>query len=152
MGVDVNASTPVKQPVDAKCDDEPSGTSADGINIGAWVEVFSNSHQAWCMGRVTKAEPNRVTIVFQLPGAAEDEWCEKRLHPKDKDLRRVNTVASCKDLRSVKPQPEGFIWSEMETSAFKDTLRGLLGNQDDQSEQLCVSDQVVAEYMRVSEL
>lgn len=65
------------------------GNSHAGYRIGDEVEVFSNSHQTWCPGRVESlGSGDMVHVAFKLPGAAATEWATKVLPALYKDLRR----------------------------------------------------------------
>jgi len=60
-----------------------------GIDVGSWVDVWSNSQKVWCTGRVTHAASRRVSVVFRLPEADEDEWLEKQLDIDSAELRET---------------------------------------------------------------
>jgi len=57
-------------------------------SIGDWVEVFSNSRQTWCPGRISKIRDGALVVVFQVPDAGNEEWVEKLVPPGSPGLRR----------------------------------------------------------------
>jgi len=65
------------------------------FNVGDRVEVFSNSRQVWCNGKVdsfTNKNPMErimVTVAFRIPGAASDEIMYKDLPVGSKEVRRA---------------------------------------------------------------
>jgi len=63
------------------------------LSVGDWIEVFSNTCQVWCTGRVESIkniDPKQkmVTVSFRTPGAAPDEISNKDLPLGSKKLRR----------------------------------------------------------------
>jgi len=94
-----------------KGNEEPRD-SAGVLSVGDWVEVFSKSQNAWCLGLVTWRESDDVNVVFQLPGAKSEQWVEKRLPPGCGELRRMGAAppAECQ------PAPS---WSAEEGAAYK---------------------------------
>lgn len=129
-------------PTDFTGEEDGLSGPTGGLIVSDWVEVFTNSHQAWCLGRVTRAEDDRVTVVFQLPGAGQDEWCEKRLHPNAKHLRRVNA--------EVLPAADSNIAKE--ALVYEQLLRELVPSAAGRPEDLQASDAVMTDYFRSSGL
>mmetsp|Transcript_53915 Transcript_53915/g.128419 ORF Transcript_53915/g.128419 Transcript_53915/m.128419 type:complete len:679 (-) Transcript_53915:61-2097(-) len=58
-----------------------------GHLVGDWVEVFSNSHQAWCKGYVESSKGNNVVVAFRPQQAAPNDWLRKELPMDHEDLR-----------------------------------------------------------------
>merc|ERR1712232_671215 len=78
-----NARAPVKEP-------------SDKFNIGDRIEIFSHYCQKWCPAEVKSIDstnPTRkmLTVVFRLPGKANDEMATKILPIGDTDMRKVGT-------------------------------------------------------------
>eukprot|EP00971_Amphidinium_carterae_P271358 5384824-Amphidinium_carterae.1 len=62
---------------------------AQTFNVGDWVEIFSNSNQMWCPGRVTYAAPGQVRVAFHVPGGDVNDWVEKDLPAGSQEIRHV---------------------------------------------------------------
>jgi len=73
-------------------------------SVGDWVEVYSNTHKDWFLGRITKVNNEGPTVIFQLPGAGPDDWLEKLVPTAMARtvLRRPPLLAS---LAAEPPQP-----------------------------------------------
>jgi len=93
------------------------GSWSSELVVGDWVEVFSNSRKAWCLGRVTCAGKDDVTAAFQLPGAGPDEWVEKRLPRSSGELRRPP------DVRPPPPPPAVAAWPASSAAAIASSNR-----------------------------
>jgi len=132
----------------------PPGTMLMLPSVGDWVEVFSNTHKDWFLGRITKVTPEGPTVVFQLPGAGPDEWLEKvvPIALSMKMLRRPLVIAASiaavphrGDGAAGAPSPQ---WSLEESSAYKKAFECLLGGERRQM----VSSEIVAVYLKGSGL
>mmetsp|Transcript_65287 Transcript_65287/g.156034 ORF Transcript_65287/g.156034 Transcript_65287/m.156034 type:complete len:585 (-) Transcript_65287:5-1759(-) len=58
---------------------------------GDWVEIYSNSNQVWCPGRVTKVTANSVSVAFYVPGGDVNDWAEKDVPLGSQDIRHVDS-------------------------------------------------------------
>lgn len=61
--------------------------STEDYDIGDAVEIYSNSNEVWCKGRVTQKRRGVVTVCFQLPGAGPDDWLEKDIKAPSSSIR-----------------------------------------------------------------
>jgi len=152
-GATVHGLIPEREPTR-----EPAGTEADPpevqdgelYRVGDWVEVFTNTHQTWCLGRVTQAEVGgRVHVVFQLPGAGADEWVVKKLQPGCKDLRHAAVTTSSAALGTLEPA-----WNAEEEVAYRRRFEALLVSaaESGQADGTCVGDTALAAFLRTSGL
>lgn len=102
QGYPVDGDSSPSAPAAASCPREPlpprasrpgGYTSPQALRAGDLVEVYSNSHQTWCAGRVETmaagATGDMVTVAFRLPGAAANEASSKTLPLGHQDLRKA---------------------------------------------------------------
>jgi len=61
------------------------------FNVGDWVEIFSNSNQVWCPGKVTFAAPGQLRVAFHVPGGDVNDWNEKDLPAGSQEIRHVGS-------------------------------------------------------------
>eukprot|EP00927_Polykrikos_kofoidii_P078845 TRINITY_DN75644_c0_g1_i1.p1 TRINITY_DN75644_c0_g1~~TRINITY_DN75644_c0_g1_i1.p1 ORF type:complete len:720 (+),score=95.42 TRINITY_DN75644_c0_g1_i1:80-2239(+) len=100
---------------------QESGEDISPMCLGDEVEIFSNSQQAWCAGRVSKMADGKVTVAFQLPGAAADDWVEKIVSSRDPCIRRLAIVAAQATIShetSIIP-----VWTAEENEAYLEAFR-----------------------------
>eukprot|EP00929_Paragymnodinium_shiwhaense_P101839 TRINITY_DN65035_c0_g1_i1.p1 TRINITY_DN65035_c0_g1~~TRINITY_DN65035_c0_g1_i1.p1 ORF type:complete len:572 (+),score=66.59 TRINITY_DN65035_c0_g1_i1:81-1796(+) len=65
-----------------------SKSAPSKYQVGDPVEIFSNSQQIWCAGRVESVERGMVAVVFQVPVPGHgQEWSKKTLPCEHTDLR-----------------------------------------------------------------
>merc|ERR1719221_311901 len=88
------------------------------LQVGDWVEVFSKSQKAWCLGLVTWRGGADVNVVFQLPGAGPDEWVEKRPPLGCKEIRNMGSDA----VTNARPTNS---WTAAEEVAYKQHFNAL---------------------------
>jgi len=120
--------------------------------VGDWVEVYSNSHKAWCPGRITKVSDEGPTVVFQLPGGKTEEWFEKLVLTGNAAsiLRRpapanpAPTVPGTCLLAAA--QNGGTAWSAEESAAYSRAFRQLAGDA------AFIEQGIAAEFLRGSGL
>jgi len=60
------------------------------IGLNEDIEIFSNSAQSWCFGRVMSIHENMATVNFLVPGSSQE--CSKTLPVDHKQLRKVRNV------------------------------------------------------------
>eukprot|EP00439_Symbiodinium_sp_Y106_P073402 s1557_g13.t2 len=124
----------------------PSETAGSPTwSVGDCVEVFSNSKSSWCSGRITQVSSDKVKVVYQSPGASEDDWLEKELLMGSDALRKV---ASEVELPEVSPKRKVAL-SEAEESAYKVAFSQLRPKK--QTPQVLDAN-VLAEYLKTSKL
>ncbi|CAE7422024.1 unnamed protein product [Symbiodinium sp. CCMP2456] len=114
-------------------------------SVGDCVEVFSNSKSSWCSGRITQVSSDKVKVVYQPPGASNDDWLEKELLMGSDALRKVQPSEA--DL-PVSPKRK-LEWSEAEESAYKVAFSQLRPKK--QTPQVLDAN-VLAEYLKTSKL
>lgn len=123
-------------------------------NVGAWVEVYSNSTKTWCTGRVTKMTEDGagVMVVFQLPGAGAEEYVEKWL-PSRSELLREKDIGVATPHSPARPAIE---WTPEETEHYKKNFLALCDLPDsslkDADGSVVLKPDVTAEYLRRSGL
>eukprot|EP00931_Biecheleriopsis_adriatica_P077242 TRINITY_DN50846_c0_g1_i1.p1 TRINITY_DN50846_c0_g1~~TRINITY_DN50846_c0_g1_i1.p1 ORF type:complete len:565 (+),score=100.96 TRINITY_DN50846_c0_g1_i1:29-1696(+) len=102
----------------------PGSRSGSELSVGDWVEVFSKSNNAWCLGKVTQVSPKSVRVVYQPPGAEVEAWLEKEIENGSKDLRRPKPEAFAED------SPKGgsaLTWGREEEAAYRKEFEKLAG-------------------------
>ena len=97
---------------------EAKVAKGESWSVGDWIEVFSNSKASWCLGRITQVFPDKVRVVYQLPGSSGDDWMEKELLFGSTDLRRAEAPQAAVE---AKPQ-----WSKTEEAAYREEFAKLL--------------------------
>lgn len=124
------------------CEDSDQRT----YKVGDWVEVFTNTHQIWCVGRVTQADASRIHVVFQLPGAGHDDWVVKKLAVGCRELRRTNV-----ELPSSLQIP---VFNSSEQAAYGRYFRELCSaaGEEGSGNPPMVRDTLMAEYLKRSGL
>lgn len=110
-------------------------------SVGDWIEVFSKSKGSWCSGRITQVFPDKVRVVYQMPGSSGDDWMEKELPLGSADLRRAEVHAASK---AAKPT-----WSKAEETTYREEFTKLLPFSTGKS---ALDSDPLAEYLKTSGL
>uniref|UniRef100_A0A7S4UJA6 PPPDE domain-containing protein n=1 Tax=Alexandrium monilatum TaxID=311494 RepID=A0A7S4UJA6_9DINO len=139
----------LKAEVDPPSASDTPASGKEAYRVGEWVEVFTNTHQVWCLGRVTQAnDAGKVHVVFQMPGAGSDEWVVKRLQPGCKELR----PAAVADLSAL-PETTEPAWTAEEEKAYGQHFKALLASvEGNQADDALVNDLALADFLRTSGL
>jgi hypothetical protein len=66
----------------------PAGTDTD-LSVGRWVDVYSNSCQAWCPGVVYDVDASSYFAAYQVPGEPSESNINTKTLPKDSEEIKV---------------------------------------------------------------
>jgi hypothetical protein len=105
----------LSQMLDYESKASPGGDVISAFSIGDEVEIFSNSNQVWCPGRITKQRQDMVTVCFQLPSAGAEDWLEKDVKVGDRNLRHANLTAGRKTVNVI----HGVNFSDAEKECYE---------------------------------